>query len=146
MKSPLLPDSTYRSILCVVDFSDPSLQELKWAIPEAQRHRFHISVLHPYRLNQHRKKEHVVQSKKDMDRVAVSAFERLAEGLLREHKVSFDFRSEVGFILDRIQEYASKNKVAMLVMGKKMVLDNADSLQELIESINVPIVIVPEES
>ena len=63
------------SILCAIDFSDSSLQALQWAIPEAQKHNYHISVLYPYRLDQIRKKEDVLQSKKAMDVEAVEKFE-----------------------------------------------------------------------
>lgn len=115
-----------------------------WAIPEAKKQSFHISVLYPYRLIQPKKIEQVVQSRKELDRVAISKFEHLAEKLLQENSISFDFRSEIGFAENRIREFASKNNVAMLVMGKKLAIDNSESLQELIESIDVPIVIVPQ--
>lgn len=129
------------SILCAIDFSDSSLQALMWAIPEAQKHNYHISVLYPYRLDQIRKKEDVVKSKKEMDVDAVEKFDRLVSGMLRDGQVSFNFKSEVGFLRDRIREHANKNNVVMLVMGKE--LAGEESFQELIEEVEVPIVIVP---
>ncbi len=131
------------SILCVIDFSDSSLQALQWAIPEAQKHALHISVLYPYRLDQLKRREDAVQSKKAMDMDADEKFERLVAGILRDSRVSFNFQSEVGFLRDRIREHANKNTVVMLVMGKK--LAGEESFQELIEEVEVPVVIVPSK-
>ncbi len=135
--------SSSPSILCVIDFSDSSLQALRWAIPEAQKHSYHISVLYPYRLDQPKQREEVVQSKKAMDADAVEKFDRMVSGMLREGKVSFNFKSEVGFLRDRIREHASKNNVVMLVMGKE--LAGEESFKDLIEEVDVPAVIVPSK-
>ncbi len=131
------------SILCVIDFSDSSLEALQWAIPEAQEHALHISVLYPYRLDQVKRRGDVFQSKKEMDMDAVEKFERLVAGMMRDSHVSFNFQSEVGFLRDRIREHASKNAVVMLVMGKN--LAGEESFKELIEEVEVPVVIVPSK-
>jgi len=117
---------------------------LKWAIEEAKKHNCHISVLYPYRLNQERRNGLNIQSKKELDRMATTRFEDVAEGLLQESKISFDFRSEVGFVQDRIRQFTNKHDVAMLVMGKRMAMENTESLQELIGWLDVPVVMVPQ--
>ena len=136
-----MPSAAKPSILCVIDFSDSSQGAIEWSIPEARKHNLHISILYPYRLDQLRKRDDVVQSKKAIDLEALEKFERLGASLLKEGHVSFDFHSEVGFIRDRIQEHTRKNNVVLLVMSKKIA--GSESFQELIDEIDVPVVIVP---
>lgn len=131
----------FPTLLYVTDFSESSMHALPWAISEALKHGLHVSVLCPYRLDQMRKKDNVVQSKKELEAEALNMFERLVSGPLRESKVTFDFRSEVGFLRDRIAESIRKHHVVMLVMGSTMADD--ESLTELIGEVEVPVVIVP---
>lgn len=128
----------------VTDFSDASAQALQWAIPEAQRHHLHLSILYPFRLDQVRKKDNVIMSKKELEIDAAEKFEKQVEGILRKSRLSFDFFSEVGFMRDRITEHARNGNVVMLVMGQKMA--SAESFPELVEEIRVPIVIVPAKA
>lgn len=129
------------SLLYVTDFSESSMHALPWAISESLKHGLHFSVLYPFRLDQVRKKDNVVQSKKELEAEALDTFERLVAGPLRESQVSFDFRSEVGFLRDRIAENIRKHHVVMLVMGSSMA--DAESFSELITEVEVPVVIVP---
>lgn len=117
------------------------MEALHWAIPEAQKHHLHISVLYPYRLDQVRKKDNAILSKKDMDRDAAEKFDSLMEGVLKNSRLTYDFHSEVGFLRDRIAENARKNNVVMLVMGKNQVEE--ESFSELVQELNIPLVIVP---
>jgi nucleotide-binding universal stress UspA family protein len=129
------------SLLYITDFSDASLQALHWAIPEALKHHLHISVLYPYRLDQVRKKDNAILSKKDLDLDASEKFERLVESVLKNSRVTYNFHAEVGFLRDRIVEHARKNNVVMLVMGKGQVVE--ESFPELVQELNIPLVIVP---
>ena len=129
------------SLLYVTDFSESSLHALPWAISESLKHGLHFSVLYPYRLDQLKRKDNVVQSKKELKAGAQDAFERLVAGPLRASEVSFDFRMEVGFLRDRIPENIRQHHVVMLVMGSSMA--DAESFSELITEVEVPVVIVP---
>ena len=108
---------------------------------EALKHHLHISVLYPYRLDQVRKKENAILSKKDLDLDASEKFERLVESVLKNSRLTYDFHSEVGFLRDRIAEHARKNNVVMLVMGKGQLTE--ESFPELVQELNIPLVIVP---
>lgn len=136
-----MPASTPPALLFVTDFSDTSVQALKWAISEAQHHHLHLSVLYPYRLDQERRKDNVVLSKKALETDAAEKFEEQLEEILNASRVSFKFQAEVGFIRDRISEHAKKNNVVMVVMGEQTA--SAESFPEIVEGISVPIVIVP---
>ncbi|MBL7851495.1 MAG: universal stress protein [Cyclobacteriaceae bacterium] len=131
------------SLLYVTDFSDASLEALHWAIPEALKHHLHFSVLYPFRLDQVRRKDNAVLSKKDIDRDASEKFEGLMENLLKSNKLTYDFHSEVGFLRDRIADHIRKNNVAMLVIGKNQVSE--ESFPELVQELNIPLVIVPSK-
>ena len=138
-------DQVSSSILCVLDLSDTSLQALEWIIQVALRHDLRISVLHPYRLNQTGRKHDPVLLKKEIDKEASDNFRKVAEGLLKSHNIPFDFRSEVGFLHDRIQDYARKNRMVLLVISKKLAINDPESVQELIKDLDVPTVIIPQE-
>jgi nucleotide-binding universal stress UspA family protein len=140
-KNAVTPALSHPTLLFVTDFSDSSIQALRWAIPEAKRHHLHLSILYAYRLDQVVKKDNVVMSKKDLERDADEKFSERLEGMLKGSKVTFDFHSEVGFMRDRISEHAKKQNIVMLVMGEK--LASAESLPELMEEIKIPMVIVP---
>jgi len=134
------------SILGIIDFSESSKDILKWAIAMAAKLKVHLTILHPYRLNQLDKKENMVGLKRKLDVDAFKNFEVLANGLLSKQKISFDFRSEVGFIQDRVQDYAQRNTILFLVIGADQVTANHDTLEEMVREIGVPMVVVPPGS
>jgi len=83
----------------------------------------------------------VVKKKLELD--ASKNFEHLSHGLFKNQKVSLDFRAEVGFIQDRIEDYARRNKVLFLVIGVNLVNGNKEILEEIIEESEAPLVVVP---
>lgn len=132
-----------RSILCAIDFSESSLEALRWAAEIAQQQHQHMTIVYPYRLNVLNRKEDIVQMKKNIDQDAASNFEKIAREVLGGLHVSFDFRSEVGFMNDRVEEHVRKGNVSLVVMSKKMALGSKDNLHDLIDHAGVPLVIVP---
>ncbi len=85
----------------------------------------------------------MVQAKKKMDQEALQNFEKLADKLLKNKVVPYNFQSEVGFILDRVQQYIQNNNILFVAMGKKLMVSNKETVDELLEQIEVPLVIVP---
>src|SRR5579859_1830936 len=116
-----------QSILCVIDFSESSVKALKWAGMMAIRLNAHLTIVHPYRLNQLKKKEDIVIMKKNIDIDAVKNFENLAVELFKNGTISYDFHVEVGFIQDRVQEYLRKKDILFIVVGKKL-LNNRETM------------------
>lgn len=131
------------SILCIMDFTESSLEALKWAAGMAKKFDAHLTILHPYRLNQLQKKEDMIWVKKKIDQDAAKDFDKIAADLLKNGKISYEFRSEVGFINDRVQEHARKNNTLFLVIGKDFATENKEALNDLIEQTEVPLVIIP---
>lgn len=85
----------------------------------------------------------MVLVKKNIDLDAAKNFEKIATSLLKNEAMSYEFRTEVGFIQDRVQEYARKNNILFMVMGKKLVTSYNENLNEFMDQIEVPLVIVP---
>ncbi len=133
------------SILCIIDFSESSTKALVWATGIAADLNAHLIIVHPHRLNQLVKNEDHVLAKKKMDIEATKNFEEIATKLFKNSSVSYDFQSEVGFIQDRVKEYIRKNNILLVAMGKKLMTANKETVDELMEQIDVPLVIIPDQ-
>jgi len=131
--------ATNPTLLFVTNFSETSTAALKWAVPEASKHKLHFSVLYPYRLNQQGRKDSV-QSKVELEREAIEKFE-MVEEMLKDKHLTYDFKAEIGFLRDRVQEFARKHRVAIIVIGNDLAKD--ESFSELVDELTVPLVIVP---
>ena len=118
------------------------MHALKWAAGMATKLNSHLTIVHPYRLNQSKKKEDMVLVKKNIDVDAANNFEKIAHDLFKNGGLSYDFHVEVGFIQDRVQEHSRKNKILFMVLGKKLA-SNTETLSDLMEQIDVPLVICP---
>jgi hypothetical protein len=131
------------SVLSIIDFSPASMQALKWASQAAGSLQSHLTILYPYRLNQLGRLEDISVVKKNIDREAVQSFKDLAEPIVKDDGVTYDFRAEVGFVSDRVSFYSSRNQIRMIVMSKMTATANTEALNDLLEVIPVPLVIVP---
>lgn len=131
------------SILCIVDFSDPSIRALKWAIDAASHFHFHLSVIYPYRLQSVSRSEDVILLKKKTEETAVTNFAEVEKLYLKGKGITFDFRSEVGFLRDRVEDRVKKDSVRLVVVSKAMNTGGKENYDELISSANVPLVIIP---
>lgn len=131
-----------KTIICSVDFSDSSKHALQWAVAIAQQLNVHLTVLYTFRLvrSQH---EEVLQMKKKMEDDAIQNFLAWEKELLTGKEIAYDFKTEVGFITDRVEDHARKNLIGFLVMGKNSSTSSKESFDDLIGHIDVPLVIVP---
>lgn len=133
-----------KGIVCSIDFSESSKEALKWAVSLAQTLRSHLTVLYTYRLlNPHNGE--ATELKKKIEENAANSFASVEKELLNGKGVDYDFKIEVGFVSNRISDYARRNGISMLVMGSKMGETSKESFDELARSLHVPLVIVPDE-
>ena len=130
-------------ILCAIDFEDPSFQALHWSINMAQKLKVHLTILNTYRLNQPVNDGGFVKMKRKMEEEANGQFLRIERDILDGKGISFDFKSEVGFVSDRVEIHARKKQILFFVVGKKITQRNADTFNDLLDHISVPLVIVP---
>ena len=131
------------TVLCVIDFTPSAEDTLKSAVQLAKKNKARITVLHPYRLNQVVKKEDLSKLKRDIDEEAALNFKKISL-VINNSNIPYDFRSEVGFLSDRIQEHVRKSNIKMLVMNKDLADANRESLSELIHQLELPFIIVPQ--
>jgi hypothetical protein len=132
-----------KSILCTIDFSASSRQALVWAIDIAQELHMHLTILYTYRLL-HAPGSNVVQLKKKLEEEALQKFSDLEREILLGRDITYDFRTEVGFVADRVEDHTRHHPISFLVMDKNMSTANRETFEDLFEHIHVPVVIVPE--
>lgn len=130
------------AILCTIDLSEPSHDVVKYAANLAKQFNCRVTILYAYRLL-YSKTDEAVELRKKIEEKARIHFSKLEKEVLEGSGVPYDFKMEVGFVSNRVREYAKKNDVSFLVMGKKMTGNKNESFDELAENIHVPLVIVP---
>jgi nucleotide-binding universal stress UspA family protein len=130
------------TILCTIDFSDASKDVLQYAVNLSKQFNRHVTILYAYRLfNTH--DGELMEGKKRIEDNAKQKFSSLEREVLIPSGISYDFKVEVGFVSNRVREFARKNSVDFLVMGNKMNSSSKESFDELAENLHVPLVIVP---
>ncbi len=129
------------SILCITDFSQASNRALRWAAEMAERMKGHITVLHTFRLNQSNGK--ALQMKKKQEEQAIADFIALENSVLKGRSFSYNFKTEVGFISDRIENHARGHAIDLLVLSKKLSEENKEIVDELTLRIKIPLAIIP---
>jgi K+-sensing histidine kinase KdpD len=128
-------------ILCTIDFTESSKETLKWSVQLCKKLKCHLTVLYTYRL--FKQNGEAIPLKKQMENQAIKNFASLEKELLTGKGITYDFKMEVGFIDDRIEEHARNNKLSFLVMDKGMSLRNKEAFDDLVKQLQIPLVIVP---
>jgi hypothetical protein len=130
------------SVLVLTDFSDASKEALRWAGHLANYHNAKLKVLYPYRLTQLEGKDDLFETKKNIETEAKSNFTRVAENVFNDGQ-RFDFSAEVGFLNDRVYSHTRKSEVLVVVISKRMASTNREALNELLDKLHTPLLIVP---
>lgn len=131
-----------KGIICTVDFSESSKEALRWAVSLAKLLKTQLTVLYTYRLLNSDNSE-AIELRKKIEDNALQKFSSLENEILSGSGVSYEFKVEVGFVSNRVKHYAKKDAVSFVVMGNKMNATNKETFDELAETIQVPLVIVP---
>lgn len=131
------------SILCVIDFSESSKKTLQWAVENARKNKSHLTILYSYRLTQARHGESIMALRRKIEEEANQNFKILENELLLNTQVSYDFKTEVGFISDRVEEHSKNHPINFLVVNRNVRMNNKESFEDLMENMQVPMVIIP---
>jgi len=131
------------SILCVIDFSESSKKALEWAVENARTYQSHLTVLYPYRLNHLKNGENIMALRRKIEDEANQNFKILENDLLLNKHISYDFKTEVGFVADRVEEHSKNHPINFLVIDKSIRTSNKESFDDLMENMQVPLVIIP---
>ena len=73
---------TMKSILCVIDFSESSINALKWAADMAQLSKSNLHIMYPFRLNQSHEGDQRIQFKKETEETALTKFKLIEKDML----------------------------------------------------------------
>jgi hypothetical protein len=130
-----------KGILCAIDFSTASADALRWSINLAQRLSVPLTVLYTYRLFKHNGE--AVALKKQMEADAARNFSIVEKEMLKDKGIKYEFRSEIGFVDDRIAEHIKNNEVSFLVIDRGLSARSKESLEDFIGNVQIPLVIVP---
>ena len=139
----MIVDKVQGTILCVIDFSDSSKKTLQWAIDNASKSRSHLTILYPYRLKKPETGESVMEMRKKIEDEARSRFRELENDLLAEASIPNDFRTEVGFLANRVEAHSKSQGIKFLVVARDLKSRHSDSFDDLVENTQIPVVIIP---
>jgi nucleotide-binding universal stress UspA family protein len=131
-----------KKVLCAIDFSNPSHQALKWAVDFSRSIGCNLAVLYSYRLTR-RLNEDILALKKRIELEALDHFSQFESEYLSNANLTYEFKVEIGFIADRVEDFANKNSISFIVMDKTVYTRTRETFDELLELANVPIIIVP---
>jgi hypothetical protein len=134
-----------KPILCALDFSESSTDAMKAALEMAARFETHVMVLFAYRLVQ--TNGALAEYRKNMEAASLQKFETLMSKLSLKDSVPYEFRSEIGFLTDRLEVYDAQNKIGLMVMSQDMInsIDEQKgiSMRDFVRTIKTPLLIVP---
>lgn len=131
-----------KTILCTIDFSESSEQAVEWALMLAQHTLAHLSIRYTYRLIQPRDAD-LIHLKHAIEKEAQQRFAKIEHDHLTGKGVAYDFEIEVGFVSDRIGDYAKKNNLNMIIMDKHVNTHSGETFEEIMSSLKVPILLIP---
>jgi nucleotide-binding universal stress UspA family protein len=130
------------NILCTTDFSEASKRALVWAVNFSKEEGSDLTILYTYRLTKNVAEE-LVQWKKKVEEEANNKFTAFEKEFLKNIGIKYEFKVEIGFVTDRIEEHARKNHLRFIVIDRTMCTRNKETFEDLIENISVPMVIIP---
>jgi len=130
-----------KEVLYITDFTDSSKEALKWSIWLAKVIKTKLTILYTYRL--FKNAEEVVDMKNRIEKEASKMFVELEAEHLIGKGIVYGFKTEVGFIADRVEERTKNNCISYVVMGKGLTLRNKETVCELMDTLQVPFVIIP---
>lgn len=131
-----------KNILCTTDFSEASKRALEWAINFSKEEGSDLTILYTYRLTKNIAEE-LVSWKKRMEEEAKKKFIAFESQYLKDIGIKYEFKIEVGFVADRIEDHVKNNPLGFLVIDSSMCTRNKETFDDLIENIKVPVVIIP---
>ena len=137
-----------KTILCAIDLSEASNHVVSVASKMASNLKEHLTVLFSYRLNQSINEADVFLNKREVEEKAMAKFKSFEVDFLMSGLTSYEFRSEVGFLSDRLDSYSKKNDIDILIIGQHLAQGSNDlrgsGLDNFLNKLQIPVLVVPE--
>jgi hypothetical protein len=109
-----------------------------------------LTILFPYRLTNYAYDEDISQLKGKLEQEGRKKFLGIQKQIELLNDIFFEFHTEIGFAVDRINSYLRQNKVGMVIISQSQANlineVNVMALQNLIATSETPFMIVPREN
>ena len=136
-----------KTILCAIDFSESSIQALRWTLKEAKLIDARVTILFCYRLISDQSKS-VLDLKRLIELDANQKFRKIEAEIVHGNGPAYQFITEVGFFSSRIASLIENTPVCMVVIGNSIIEffnDNHNpSFETFLMTSLIPVVILPE--
>lgn len=140
-------------IIVPTDFSEPANKALVYAIELASKAEASIHILH---VNQVAMVDATMPAEtyqvfvKEIEEATENSFKELAETLLVQTKVKYTFKTLLGFVVEKICDYASELEADLIIMGTTGASGAAEILigsnaASTVAKSKVPVLVVPKE-
>jgi hypothetical protein len=137
-------------VLCAIDFSESSIQALRWANKLAAGTGAALAVQYSYRLIQQGNARDVLSFKRKTEEESKSKFSEIERTLFNGNGASKSFITEIGFYSDNIENFIRKNPSTVVVLGEDLaesIYDHkGETLVDFLKGLHVPLVVVPNNS
>ena len=140
---PMILAKMEGTILCVIDFSDSSRKTLQWAIDNASETKSRLTVLYPYRLMKLQNGESAFEMRKKIEDEARLRFHELETELLADAQIPYEFKTEVGFLANRVEAHSKTQGVNVLVVNRDLKASHKESFDDLVDRTQIPVIIIP---
>lgn len=135
-----------KSIVCALDFSDSSEKALEVASALARKHQAQLAILFSYRLLPAELNDEASTIKSRILTNAKEKFQKLEQKFTLPGSVDYEFKTEIGFLADRVENFARKKNVDLVVLSEEQahtVNDQRGSnLKEILEELNIQYLII----
>lgn len=138
----------FERILYPTDFSENSVKAMEYAVKVSQANNAELIILYTYRLINNGHSDDIVH-RNNLTELGRNEFEKVDNAFLGSSGVNYTFRSEVGFIVDRILANTVENNVDLVILcddvNKKIESKAEKGQEKLMKRINCPVMLVPED-
>ena len=135
-----------KAILCALDFSEASENIVKQAMDMAMQRGGGLIVLYAYRLIQPMEGS-MVDYRNSMEERAGRNFEAIMNRIEMNGSVPYEFRTEIGFLSDRVEDFTKRNTVDLIVMGQNLARTINEhrgmTFEHFLDTVNLPVLVVP---
>jgi len=135
-----------KSIVCALDFSESSDKALEVASALARQHKAHLSILFSYRLLPAELSDEASTLKNRIVTEAREKFVALEKKYGLPGTVEYEFKTEIGFLADRVESFARKKNVDLVVLSEEQAHTMNDQrgrdLKEILEELNIQHLII----
>jgi hypothetical protein len=136
-------------VLCAIDFSESSIQALRWANKLAAGTGASLAVQYSYRLIQQGDVPDVLSFKRKTEAESKVKFSEIEKTVFNGNGAQKSFITEIGFYSDNIENFIRKNPSTVVVLSEDLaesIYDHkGETLIDFLKGLHVPLLVVPND-